>query len=282
MTTLNWGEWVLLASQKGKRWLVKIEDASFSCHLGTVQMRDAVGKEEGEYLEAGENSRLFLFRPTLADYIFKMKRQTQIIFPKDLGAIVFYGDINPGNTVLESGVGSGALSLALLRAVGERGRLISIEKRLKFAQLARDNIARYCGRPPANHDIIVADIEGLALDVRVDRVLLDLPEPWHAVRHAAPYLKTGGILVSLSPQVSQVQLTFKELKSHGFTHIHSFEVLERVWLVDERRARPKDRMVGHTGFITVAKKIPSVPASIEDEEEPSESIEEWTSPDLAR
>jgi tRNA (adenine57-N1/adenine58-N1)-methyltransferase len=268
MTTLDWGEWILLTSQKGKRWLVRIEDAPFSCHMGTIQMRDAVGREEGDCLETGAGSRLFLFRPTLADYIFKMKRQTQIIFPKDLGAIIFYGDICPGNTVLESGVGSGALSLALLRAVGEHGKLISVEKRLKFAQLARDNIARFCGRRATNHAIIVGDIQDLALNTRVDRVLLDLPEPWHAVRHVAPYLKTGGILVSLSPQVAQVQLTFKELKAQGFTHIHSFELLERAWLVDERRARPKDRMIGHTGFITVAKKIPLALASLDVTEEP--------------
>jgi tRNA (adenine57-N1/adenine58-N1)-methyltransferase catalytic subunit len=270
MTTLNWGEWVLLTSQKGKRWLVRIEDAPFSCHMGTIHMRDAVGKEEGDCLETGEGSRLFLFRPTLADYIFKMKRQTQIIFPKDLGAMIFYGDIRPGNVVLESGVGSGALSLALLRAVGETGRLISIEKRLKFAQLARDNVARFCGRSPANHHIVVGDIQDLALATRVDRALLDLPEPWHAVRHVAPFLRTGGILISLSPQVAQVQLTFKELKTHGFTHIHSFELLERVWLVDERRARPKDRMIGHTGFITVAKKISLASELLKVKERPTE------------
>jgi tRNA (adenine57-N1/adenine58-N1)-methyltransferase catalytic subunit len=271
MSTLDWGEWVLVISQKGKRWLVKIEDAPFSCHMGTIPMRDAVGKEEGDHLLTGEGSKLFLFRPTLADYIFKMKRQTQIIFPKDLGTIIFYGDIRPGSTVLESGVGSGALSLALLRAVGEQGTLISVEKRLKFAQLARDNITRFYGRPAANHAIIVGDIQDLALRTTVDRVLLDLPEPWHAVRQVAPFLKNGGILVSLSPNVAQVQLTFRELRMHGFTHIHSFELLERVWLVDDRRARPKDRMIGHTGFITVAKKVPLALASLETDEEVEEA-----------
>ncbi len=273
MTTLDWGEWILLTSQKGKRWLVKIEDRPFSCHMGTIQMRDAVGKEEGDCLETGEGSRLFLFRPTLADYIFKMKRQTQIIFPKDLGAIIFYGDIHPGNTVLETGIGSGALSLALLRAVGDRGRLISVEKRLKFGQLARENITRFCGQRPANHDIIIGDVQDLPLHIRVDRALLDLPEPWHAVRHVAPYLKTGGILVSLSPQVAQVQLTYRELKAHGFTHIHCFELMERGWLVDDRRARPKDRMIGHTGFITVAKKISLQLASIAPKEEANGALD---------
>jgi tRNA (adenine57-N1/adenine58-N1)-methyltransferase catalytic subunit len=271
MTTLDWGEWVLLTSQRGKRWLVKIQNASFSCHMGTIQMRDAVGKEEGEFLEAGEGSKLFLFRPTLADYIFKMKRRTQIIFPKDLGAMIFYGDVQPGSVVLESGVGSGALSLALLRAAGERGVLISVEKRLEFAQLARDNVAKFYTDTPINHHILVGDIKDLALAVDVDRVFLDLPEPWHAVRHVAPFLKTGGILVSLSPNVAQVQFTVRELKIHGFTHIRCLEMLEREWQVDDRRARPKDRMIGHTGFLTIAKRAPKAQAALD--EEGSETIE---------
>ena len=258
MTTLNWGEWVLLISQRGKRWLVKIEDVPFSCHMGTVALRDAVGKDEGEFLQTGEGSKLFLFRPSLADYIFKMKRRTQIIFPKDLGAMVFYGDVRPGSVVLESGGGSGALSLALLRAAGSQGKLISIEKRLEFAQLARDNITRFFGSNPANHHLIVGDIQDLPLAIQVERVFLDLPEPWHAIRRVAPSIQTGGILVSLSPNVAQVQFTVRELKAHGFTHVRCLELLEREWMVDERRARPKDRMIGHTGFLTIAKRAPKV------------------------
>jgi tRNA (adenine57-N1/adenine58-N1)-methyltransferase len=273
MAIFCWDEWILLSSQKGKRWLVKVEDAPFSCHMGTIQMGDVVGKEEGDFLETGEGCRLFLFRPTLADYIYKMKRQTQIIFPKDLGPMVLYGDIRPGHTVLESGIGSGALSLALLRAVGESGWLVSVEKRLKFAKLARENIARFCGRRAPNHAIIVADIQDLGLNLQVDRVLLDLPEPWHAVRYVVPHLKTGGVFVSLSPNVTQIQSTFRELKAHGFTHIHSFEVLQREWMVDDRRARPKDRMIGHTGFITVAKKITPLYAA---PEEPDGLIDGFT------
>lgn len=267
MATLDWGEWVLLISQRGKRWLVKIEDAPFSCHMGTVLLRDAVGRDEGEFLLTGEGSKLFLFRPTLADYIFKMRRRTQIIFPKDLGAMVFYGDVQAGNVVLESGIGSGALSLSLLRALGNQGQLISIEKRLEFAQLARDNITRFFGHSPANHHLIVGDIQDLALAVQVDRVFLDLPEPWHVIRLVAPYIDTGGILVSLSPNVAQVQFTVRELRTHGFTHIRCLEILEREWMVDERRARPKDRMIGHTGFLTIAKRAPKVSAG----EAPDES-----------
>ena len=254
MPALILSEWVIVKSQRGKSWLVRIEQCPFSSHLGTIQMGDAVGKEEGDFLETQKGNKLFLFRPTLADYIYKMNRQTQIIYPKDLGAIIIYGDIRPGSTVLESGIGSGSLTLALLRAVGERGRVISVEKRAHFAVLARENISRFFGHPPQNHDIIVSDIQDLSLRLQADCIVLDLPEPWHAVSQLASLVRTGGILVSLSPHVAQVQLTFRELKANGFTNIATFELLQREWMVDERRARPADRMIAHTGFITVATR----------------------------
>lgn len=255
MNVFRPGEWVLLTTQKGKKWLVKIEDAQYDCHLGAVQMLDAVGKEEGEFLETNKGAKLFLLRPSMEDYIFKMKRQTQIIYPKDLGAILIYGDIRPGLTVLESGIGSGSLCLALLRMVGDRGRVISVEKRPEFASLAADNIERFYGSPPPNHNIVVADIQTACLKVSVDRVVLDLPEPWGAIDAVTTPLKMGGLLVSLSPNVGQVQWTHRELRTHGYINIQTFELCKRDWMIDDLRARPVDRMVAHTGFITVAKKV---------------------------
>ncbi|NSW87008.1 MAG: tRNA (adenine-N1)-methyltransferase [Syntrophobacteraceae bacterium] len=256
MSAFRPGEWALLISQKGKKWLVKVEDAPYSSHLGTVQMRDVQGKEEGEFLETNKGAKLYLFRPTLEDFIFTMKRQTQIIYPKDLGAMVFHGDIQPGQTILESGIGSGALTLALLRALCGTGRLISVEKRPEFARLARSNITRFFGRHPDNHEIVVGDIQDFAMTVKADRIFLDLPEPWHAVGPVSVLLRQGGILVSLSPNIGQVQLVHKELKASGFANVWTFELLKREWKIDERRARPVDRMVAHTGFITVARKTP--------------------------
>jgi tRNA (adenine57-N1/adenine58-N1)-methyltransferase catalytic subunit len=256
MSTFRMGEWVLLTAQKGKKWLVKVEEAPFSCHLGMLPMGDVVGREEGDHLETHKGARLFLFRPTLEEYIFTMNRPTQIIYPKDLSAIVFYGDIRPGDMVLESGIGSGALALALLRAMGDTGWLISVEKRLRFAVQSRDNIYKFFGHHPPNHQIIIGDIQDFSLKARVDRVFLDLPEPWHCIGAVARLLRQGGLLISLSPNVGQIQLVFKQLKAHGFANIRTFELLKRDWLVDERRARPTDRMIAHTGFITVAKKTP--------------------------
>lgn len=255
MTVFRPDEWVLLTTQKGKSWLVRIENAPYSSHLGTVNMMDAVGKEEGEFLETNKGVKLFLLRPTMEDYIFKMKRQTQIIYPKDLGAIIIYGDLQPGLTILESGIGSGSLCLALLRTVGERGRVVSVEKREQFALLAADNIKRFYGYSPPNHDLVVADIQHVCLKVAADRVVIDLPEPWGAINKVTPFLKMGGLLVSLSPNVGQVQLTHRELKTNGYIHIQTFELLKRDWMIDALRARPVDRMVAHTGFLTVAKKV---------------------------
>jgi tRNA (adenine57-N1/adenine58-N1)-methyltransferase len=192
----------------------------------------------------------------LEEYIFTMERPTQIIYPKDLSAILFFGDIRPGDTVIESGIGSGAMALALLRAMSGSGRLLSVEKRLKFAAQARENIYKFFGHHPANHQIILADIQDFYLKTKVDRIFLDLPEPWHCIGSVAQLLRQGGLLISLSPNVGQIQLVFRELKSHGFANIRTFELLKRDWLVDERRARPIDRMIAHTGFITVAKKTP--------------------------
>jgi tRNA (adenine57-N1/adenine58-N1)-methyltransferase len=264
MAPFSPGELVLLTSQKGKKWLIKIdENAPFSCHLGTIQMRDLLSKEEGEWLETNKGAKLFLFRPTLVDYIYKLKRLTQIMYPKDLGAIVLYADIHPGDTVLESGVGSGALSLVLLRAVGEKGKVISVERREEFALLALRNLTKFYGRRPENFQLIIADIQHFYLSVMVDRVILDLPEPWLAIPAVSALLKEGGLLTSFSPNVGQIQQTFKELRSNGFKDVSTFELIQRPWIVDERRARPADRMVAHTGFITIARKVSSSLSAIQ-------------------
>ena len=151
MSKFEFGEWVLLTSQKGKKWLVQVEDAPFSSHLGGIHLGDIAGKEEGDWLVTSKGAKLMLFRPALQDYIFSMKRRTQIIYPKDLSAMIFYGDVYPGCAVLETGIGSGALALALLRAMCGRGKLISVEKRAEFAVDARENIRRFFGAEPENH-----------------------------------------------------------------------------------------------------------------------------------
>ncbi len=284
MAPFRFGELVMLTSQKGKKWLVRLEDAPHSSHLGTIQLKDVVEKEEGDYIETNTGAKVFLFRPTLEDYIYKLRRQTQIIYPKDLGAMVFYGDLQAGDTVLESGIGSGALSLALLRAVGEKGKVISVEKREEFARISIENIAKFFGRRPLNHEIVIADIQDFCLRAEVDRIFLDLPEPWHAIGSVSKMLKRGGLLVSLSPNTGQCQLTFKELKAQGFANINTFELMKRDWMIDERRARPADRMIAHTGFIMTAKKVATPtgkPAATEGEDIGDSALTEQNEKDLS-
>jgi tRNA (adenine57-N1/adenine58-N1)-methyltransferase catalytic subunit len=258
MSKFELSEWVLLTSQKGKKWLVQVEDAPYSSHLGGIHLGDIVGREEGDWLVTSKGAKLMLFRPSLQDYIFSMKRRTQIIYPKDLSAMIFYSDIYPGCAVLETGIGSGALALALLRAMCGRGKLISVEKRAEFAEDARENIRRFFGEEPENHAIVVADIEEVSLSCVVDRIFVDLPEPWRAVKNLSGMLRMGGLLVSLSPNVGQIQLTNRQLQANGFGDIVHFELLRRDWKIDQLRARPFDRMVAHTGFITVAKRVSAV------------------------
>ncbi len=172
--------------------------------------------------------------------------------------MIFCGDIYPGCTVLETGIGSGALALVLLRTMCGRGKLISVEKRAEFAIQARENIRLFYGGEAENHEIIVADIADVCISCEVDRIFVDLPEPWRAIGNMADMLRMGGLLVSLSPNVGQIQLTNRQLLANGFGDIVHFEILRRDWKIDQLRARPFDRMVAHTGFITVAKRVSSI------------------------
>lgn len=255
MNTFNEDEWVLVTTQKGKDWLIRLKSGeTFSCHLGSIRHADIITRKEGEYWETPSGTKLFFFRPTLTDFLFHLKRKTQIMYPKDIGAILCYGDIRPGMAVLESGVGSGALTLFLLSYLGVSGCVISVEKRPEFAELARNNVKKVFGCYPPSWHLVVADIENPPFSATFDRVILDLPEPWRATESAAGLLKDGGILVSLSPQVAQLQVVSRELRKRGFRRFQIFEILKRDWLINEHRTRPADRMIAHTGFLLIARK----------------------------
>jgi tRNA (adenine57-N1/adenine58-N1)-methyltransferase catalytic subunit len=195
-----------------------------------------------------------VFRPSLAQYILKMPRGAQVIYPKDLGAIVMAADIFPGAVVLEAGTGSGALTMTLLRAVGVDGRVISEEIREDFARRAAANIHRFMGETP-NLEIRIRDIYA-GIDVHdVDRIVLDLPEPWRIVDGIAKALRPGGYVVSYLPTVLQVKQLVDTLSRQGeFALVDTVEVLERYWHVADMSIRPEHRMVAHTGFLTVARK----------------------------
>jgi len=207
--------------------------------------------------------------PTLSEYVLKMPRGAQVLYPKDLGVIVQWADIYPGARVFEAGTGSGALTMTLLRAVGERGHVVSYESREDFARTAMKNIERYLG-PVPNLTLRQKDAyEGIE-EADLDRVVLDLPEPWQVVPHAATALRSGGVYLSYVPTIPQVMQTVEALhRAKVFSMIQTFETLLRTWNIEGRSVRPDHRMVAHSGFLTVARKVEpgaSSPPAVADEE----------------
>jgi tRNA (adenine57-N1/adenine58-N1)-methyltransferase len=249
------GDRVLLVDAKRRRHLVTLADGGeFHTHAGVLAHDDIIGEPDGATVRTTRNARLTAVRPTLAEYVLEMPRGAQVIYPKDLGPIMILADIFPGARVLESGVGSGALTLALLRAVGEHGHVTGYEIRDDFARRARTNVEGFLG-PDVALDIEVRDIyDGIGLD-ELDRILLDLPEPWRVVKHAEQALHRGGILLAYLPTIGQVMRLREELADSPFGMIETLEVLHRTWHVDGQSVRPDHRMVAHTGFLTHARLL---------------------------
>jgi tRNA (adenine57-N1/adenine58-N1)-methyltransferase len=252
------GDRVLLVDAKRRRHLVTLADGGqFHSHAGVLEHDALIGQAEGVTVRTTLGSRLTAVRPTLAEYVLEMPRGAQVIYPKDLGPILILADVFPGSRVLESGVGSGALSLALLRAVGERGHVTGYEIRDDFARRATSNVEGFLG-PGAPFDVEVRDIYD-GIDVPdgggFDRILLDLPEPWRVVKHAEEALHPGGILLSYLPTIGQVARLREELTGSAFGMVESLEVLQRSWHVDGQSVRPDHRMVAHTGFLTHARLL---------------------------
>ncbi|NHZ70967.1 MAG: tRNA (adenine-N1)-methyltransferase, partial [Proteobacteria bacterium] len=250
------GEVCLLTDRKGRQHLVTLSSgAQFQMDRGTIDHNDIIGSPEGAMVATSKGTPLVAFRPRLADYVLRMKRGAAVMYPKDTGPLITWADIAPGCTVVEAGTGSGALTLALSRAVGDSGLVVSVERRDDHAKHARRVISAFHGEVPANIDLRLGDVEDVIAAVRPDRIVLDLPEPWHSVEPATTSLAGGGTIVSYLPTVPQVQ-TFREAldDARTFSEITTFEVMMRTWTIDGRSVRPDHRMIGHTGFITVARK----------------------------
>ena len=203
---------------------------------------------------------MLLLSPRLADFTLRMKRGAQVVYPKDVGPILVYGDIAPGHTVIEAGTGSGALTIWLTRAVGPGGRVISVERRDDHADHARKTIKRWFGEIPDNLELRSGDVAAVLSEIEADRVVLDLPEPWHAVETIAEVEGTGPIITIYLPTVPQVQKTVELARSTGrFATPQIQEFMAREWNVDGRSVRPEHSMVGHTGFLIFLRKIADVP-----------------------
>jgi tRNA (adenine57-N1/adenine58-N1)-methyltransferase len=249
------GDRVLLVDAKRRRHLITLEPGGeFHSHSGILRHDDLIDRDEGISVRTTLGARLTAVRPTLAEYVLEMPRGAQVIYPKDLGPILMLADIFPGARVLESGVGSGALTMTLLRAIGPTGHVTGYEIRDDFAERARRNVEGLLGTD-LPLDVEVRDIYD-GIDVEdLDRCVLDLPEPWRVVKHAAAALRPGGILLAYLPTIGQVARLREELNESPFGMAQSLEVLHRSWHVDGQSVRPDHRMVAHTGFLTHARLL---------------------------
>jgi tRNA (adenine57-N1/adenine58-N1)-methyltransferase catalytic subunit len=249
------GDLVLLVDTKRRRHLITLEPGGeFHSHSGVLRHDDLLGQEEGVSVRTTMNARFVALRPTLSEYVLEMPRGAQVIYPKDLGPILMLGDVAPGVRVLESGVGSGALTMTLLRAGGPGGHVTGYELRDDFAARARRNVEQFLG-PDVPLSLEVRDVYDGIDEEQLDRVILDLPEPWRVVKHAAAALRPGGILVAYLPTIGQVARLREELAGSAFGMAESLEVMHRGWHVDGQSVRPNHRMVAHTGFLTHARLL---------------------------
>lgn len=248
------GERVVLVDRKERRYVLTLKGGGeFHTHAGVVPHDQLIGACEGDLVRSTHGAAYVVFRPTLAEYVLKMPRGAQVIYPKDLGPILMLADVFPGARVLETGVGSGALSMTLLRAGAD---VVGYELRDDFANRAQANVREFLGASVTDrYRVEVRDsYEGLD-EHELDRVILDLPEPWRVIPHAAKALRSGGILVAYTPSVTQVMQVHTALGEHGFGFAETVEVLNRTWHVEGMAVRPDHRMVAHTGFLTSARLL---------------------------
>jgi tRNA (adenine57-N1/adenine58-N1)-methyltransferase catalytic subunit len=257
------GELVVLVDTQGNRHLVRLsEQETLHHHLGTVRHADVIGRTDGALIRSNQGARFAALRPRLIDYVLEMPRRSGIVYPKDAAQLLAWADIAPGQRVLESGVGSGALTLALLRAVGERGQVIGYELRPDFIELALRNIRGFAegGSVPGpglgsvllrERDVYVGIV-----DTDLDRVVLDLPEPWRVLPHLPGALRQGGWLCGYTPSIIQAAQLVEALREEQrYAQIETQEVLLRGWHIQGAAVRPEQQMVGHTGFLTVARLV---------------------------
>jgi tRNA (adenine57-N1/adenine58-N1)-methyltransferase len=219
-----------------------------------------IGRPVGTAIQSRQGKTFYAVRPTLARWVESMPRFAKTIYPKDAGPILLYGDLFPGASVLEAGLGSGGLTLSLLRAIGPTGRLVSYDIRAESLKSGKGNVRAWHNGPNPAHTVRNADVTEGIEERDLDRVVLDLPEPWRVVPHAMLALKPGGLFVSFLPTILQVHELVETLKtSGGFPDIETLEVMHRRWQVGRRSVRPESQMVGHTGFLTFARFVASEP-----------------------
>jgi tRNA (adenine57-N1/adenine58-N1)-methyltransferase len=282
------GEWVRLVDAKGRRHNICLESgASFHTNRGAILHDDLIGRDEGFTVTSSSGGEYLVFRPMLNEFVVSMPRGAAVVYPKDAAQIVAMADIFPGAHVVEAGVGSGALTCSLLRAVGPHGRVSSFERREEFADVARDNAATFLGADPDNWTVTVGDLqEALPAAVEpgtVDRVVLDMLAPWETLDVVTQALKPGGVVLCYVATVTQLSRVAEAIRATGhYTHPQSNETMVRGWHVEGLAVRPDHRMIAHTGFLITARRLAPDTVLPELKRRPSKSdyseedVEAWT------
>ncbi|SDI14487.1 tRNA (adenine57-N1/adenine58-N1)-methyltransferase [Sinosporangium album] len=251
------GDQVQLTDPKNKRHTVTLKEGGvFHTHKGSIPHDDLIGLPEGSVVRSSGGTAYLAFRHLLQDYAVSMPRGAAVVYPKDAAMIVAMADVFPGARVVEAGVGSGALTCFLLRAVGESGHVTSYERRDDFAEVATKNVQKFFGGPMEQWRLVVGDFVEALDENDVDRVILDMLAPWECVDAAAKALTPGGVICCYVATTTQLSRTVETLREHGsFTEPHSWETLIRDWHVEGLAVRPDHRMIGHTGFLVTARRM---------------------------
>ena len=251
------GDRVQLTDAKGKMHTITLQvNNEWHTHNGWLEHNGVIGLPEGSVVETTGGLKFLAFRPLLADYVLAMPRGATIVYPKDAAFILGFADVAPGLRVLEAGVGSGALTISLLRAVGPEGFVDSFEKRDEFAVIAKKNITNYFGDVPTNWSLTVGAVQEALHQQKYDRVILDMLAPWECVDMAADVLESGGVFLAYVATTTQLSATAEAIKAHGgFTEPESNESLIRGWHHEGLAVRPQHRMIGHTGFLIMTRRL---------------------------
>jgi tRNA (adenine57-N1/adenine58-N1)-methyltransferase len=249
------GDRVQLTDSKGRKYTVILEaGGTYHTHRGGLNHDDLIGLPEGSVINSAAGTSYLALRPLLTDYVLSMPRGAAVIYPKDAAQIVHWGDIFPGARVLEAGAGSGALTCSLLRAVGPQGEVISYEIRADHAEHAKRNVQRFFGEHPANWSLVVQDLAEFS--GTVDRIILDMLEPWSVLPTVAESLVPGGVLIVYVATTTQLSKVAEALREHtGFTEPQAWESMHRPWHLVGLSVRPEHRMVGHTAFLLMARRL---------------------------
>ena len=244
---------VSLIEDNHKRYLIKIQQKTDKHKgIGVFDPSSLIGKEYGTQCEIG-SKKFWILKPSLQDKILGIKRKAQIILPKDAAQIIINCSVSPGDTILEAGIGSGSLTMVLANAVAPNGKIISYDTRQDFIDHAMKNLGS--AELEKHVKTKLKDVTKGIEEKDLDSVILDIPNPWDAVSHAWHALKAGGYLCTYSPLVSQVERTVKEIKKHSFIELKTFENIQREMVVSEYGTRPSFEMLGHTGYLTFARKV---------------------------